>query len=205
MPNENYLSIKDFATGQIKDKGSRFIGLAFPIQKEEEVKIILTNIKKKYHDATHHCYAFSVGFDNKQIVRCCDDGEPSSTAGKPILGQIIAHHLQNILVVVVRYFGGTKLGVSGLINAYRECAKTTLENAEIVQLERKLAATVSFTYQQTNAVMQILKNFSADIKENAWADDKMKIICFLNKGVLENMTEQLQSLKGVEFVWKEDV
>lgn len=205
MPNETYISIKSFATGQFKDKGSRFIGLAYPVRTEDEVKTIVADIKKKYHDATHHCFAFVVGFDNRQIARCNDDGEPSSTAGKPIMGQLVSHRLQNILLVVVRYFGGTKLGVSGLINAYRECAKITIDNAEKVELQRKMSAVIAFGYQQTNAVMQLLKNLAADIKENSWENDRMKINFCINRGLAATVTEQIQALKDVEIIWKEEV
>ena len=127
-----YKTIEFPAEGQYKEKGSRFIALAYPVRQEEEIRTIVAAIKEKYYDARHHCYAWRLGAD-KKLFRANDDGEPSSTAGKPILGQIQSHDLTDILIVVVRYFGGIKLGVSGLINAYREATADALQNAVMVE------------------------------------------------------------------------
>ncbi|MDX9797522.1 MAG: YigZ family protein, partial [Bacteroidales bacterium] len=132
MFDDTYLTIEDRAEGVYKEKGSKFISLAFPITTQEEIKEIVKDIKKEYFDAHHHCYAYILGHD-KSVFRMNDDGEPSSTAGKPIYGQLLSRDLTNVLVVVVRYFGGTKLGVSGLIQAYKQASIDVLDNAKIIE------------------------------------------------------------------------
>ena len=139
IENDTYLSIEKASTGEFKDRGSKFIGFAFPVSSEDEVKECLADVRKLHPSAGHVCYAFRINPLN-EYYRTNDDGEPSSTAGKPILGQIKSLNLQNTLVAVVRYFGGTLLGVSGLINAYKETAAITLNGALI--LEKQI--TVSF-------------------------------------------------------------
>ena len=129
---DTYKTIEKPSEGLFKDKGSKFISFAFPVDNEEEIKEIVQSIKKEHHSARHHCYAWRLGAD-QLLFRANDDGEPSSTAGKPILGQIQSFDLTNILIVVVRYFGGTLLGVSGLINAYRNAALDAINQAEIVE------------------------------------------------------------------------
>ena len=130
--SDSYLTIADPTEGLFKDKGSKFLAYAYPVDNEDEIKELVQHLKKEHYSARHHCYAWRLGAD-KTHFRANDDGEPSSTAGKPILGQIQRLDLTNILIVVVRYFGGTLLGVSGLINAYREAAVDALEHAEIVE------------------------------------------------------------------------
>ena len=127
----DFLTIQKKSEGIYKEKGSKFIAYAYPIKTEEEVRPLLKSLKKEYYDARHHCYAFVLGKDKKRF-RAADDGEPSNSAGAPILGQIRSLDLTNVLVVVVRYFGGTKLGVPGLITAYREAAKDALNQSTIV-------------------------------------------------------------------------
>ena len=127
-----YKTIAVPAEGLYKEKGSKFISFAYPVQTEEQIKGIVAELKDKFYDARHHCYAWMLGAGKKNF-RANDDGEPSSTAGRPILGQIQSNDLTNILIVVVRYFGGTKLGVSGLIHAYREAAADALNHAEIIE------------------------------------------------------------------------
>ena len=121
MEEDKYRTVNAIAEGLYKEKGSRFISFIYPVKSEEEIKDIVTGLKMKYYDARHHCYAYCLGA-NRERFRANDDGEPSSTAGKPILGQIISNDLSNVLIVVIRYFGGIKLGVSGLIQAYKEAA-----------------------------------------------------------------------------------
>ena len=132
MGKDNYLSIEKRSEGIYKDRGSKFLAFAFPVYQEDEIKDILAELRKEYHDARHHCYAYRLGA-SKEIYRVNDDGEPSSSAGKPIFGQIQSNDLSNILIVVVRYFGGTLLGVGGLINAYRSAAADALINASIIE------------------------------------------------------------------------
>lgn len=159
---DTYMTIEGKAQGLFKEKGSRFIALAYPVYSEEEVKDILANLKKEYYDARHHCYAYVLGFKG-EIWRANDDGEPSSTAGKPIHGQIVSRSLTNTLVVVIRYFGGTKLGVSGLINAYKTSASDALDNAVVITKKVKDLFLVKFPYLVMNDIMKLVKDEELDI------------------------------------------
>jgi uncharacterized YigZ family protein len=159
-----YQTIKFKTEGLYKEKGSKFIALAYPVSTEDEVKAILHNLRKEYHDARHHCYAYIIGFKG-DTWRTNDDGEPSSTAGKPIHGQLVSRNLTNTLVVVVRYFGGTKLGVSGLINAYKTATHDALENAEIVTKTVNNIYKVCYAYPAMNEVMKLIKDEDLLIKE----------------------------------------
>ena len=154
---DTYKTIEKPSEGLFKDKGSKFISFAFPVDNEEEIKEIVQSIKKEHHSARHHCYAWRLGAD-QLLFRANDDGEPSSTAGKPILGQIQSFDLTNILIVVVRYFGGTLLGVSGLINAYRNAALDAINQAEIVEKLVEKWLLVEFDYGAMNEVMKIFKD-----------------------------------------------
>lgn len=154
---DSYKTIEKPSEGLFKDKGSRFIAYAFNVNSEEEIKEIVQTIKKEHHAARHHCYAWRLGTTNAAF-RVNDDGEPSSTAGKPILGQIQSFELTNVLIVVVRYFGGTLLGVSGLINAYRNAALDAINNAEIIEKIIEKWFTVEFDYLVMNDVMKIFKD-----------------------------------------------
>ena len=154
---DTYLTIQNTSEGIFRDRASKFIGIAVPVCTEAEMKQALDDIRKKYFDATHHCYAFRLGAD-KTVFRSNDDGEPSGTAGRPILGQIQSKDLTNLLVVVVRYYGGTKLGVPGLINAYKTAAKEALDAAKIIEKTVQDIYEVFFRYEQMNDVMRILKD-----------------------------------------------
>jgi uncharacterized YigZ family protein len=156
MFDDTYLTIEDRSGGVYKEKGSKFISLAFPVTTQEEIKEIVKDIKKEYFDARHHCYAYILGHD-KSVFRMNDDGEPSSTAGKPIYGQLLSKDLTNILVVVVRYFGGTKLGVSGLIQAYKQATIDVLNNSKIIEKTVDEIYSVSFDYSLMNDVMKVMK------------------------------------------------
>jgi len=157
MFEDVYLSIDSRSEGQYKAKGSKFIAIAFPVKTEAEVKAKLQEVRKSYHDARHHCYAYRLGFD-KSAYRFNDDGEPSGTAGRPIFGQIQSKDLTNILIIVVRYFGGTKLGVSGLITAYKTAAHEALEESSIRSHTVNDVYEVSFEYPLMNKVMRIVKD-----------------------------------------------
>jgi uncharacterized YigZ family protein len=198
MFDDTYKTISANAEGLFKDKGSKFIGLAFIVKSETEVKEILTQIKKKYHDATHHCYAYYIGHIGTPSVRMNDDGEPSGTAGRPIYGQIMSFDLKNVLIIVVRYFGGTKLGVSGLINAYKETAKITLNNAKIKECKIMDIYTVEFEYQLINQVMQILKNEAIDIKNTSYNNNNVIITFEVAWTKKEEICEQFRNLYGVK-------
>ena len=154
---DQYRSLAAPAQGLFKDKGSRFIALAFPVETEEQVKAIVSSIRKEYHDARHHCYAYRLGY-KADVFRSSDDGEPSGTAGRPILGQIDSAGLSDILIVVVRYFGGIKLGVPGLIRAYKSASADALAQAQVVEKVAGKHFRVVFQYTAMNEVMKVLKD-----------------------------------------------
>lgn len=154
---DSYRSIPASAEGLFKDNGSRFISFAFPVETEEEVKDIVADLKKKYHDARHHCYAYRLGYLGDRF-RANDDGEPSSSAGRPILGQIDSRGLSDVLVVVVRYFGGIKLGIPGLIRAYKTSTAEALDKAGSVEKVAGKWFGLRFGYESMNSVMKVLKD-----------------------------------------------
>lgn len=161
---DTYHSIAGPSEGLFKDNGSRFIALAYPVESEEEVKGIVAALKKEYHDARHHCYAYRIGKDG-QKWRANDDGEPSGSAGRPILGQIDSAGLSDILIVVVRYFGGIKLGIPGLIRAYKTSSADALSNATAIVKTAADWYRLGFSYDQMPGVMKILKDM--DIPQRA--------------------------------------
>ena len=157
MIADTYLTIANPSQGLYKEKGSKFIAYAFPVNDEEEIKIHLANIHKEHFGARHVCYAYLLG-SNKEIFRTHDAGEPSYTAGKPILGQIHSKEITNILIIVARYFGGTQLGVGGLINAYKSAAADALANAIIIERTVNDIYEITFEFPQMNEVMKIMKD-----------------------------------------------
>ena len=154
---DQYRSIAAPSEGLFKDNGSRFIALAYPVETEEEVKSIVAGLRKEYHDARHHCYAYRLGYKG-DVWRASDDGEPSGSAGRPILGQIDSLGLSDILVVVVRYFGGIKLGIPGLIRAYKTSTADALSSAQIIDKIASRHFRLQFDYLSMNAVMKVLKD-----------------------------------------------
>lgn len=152
---DTYYTLGGTGEGLYKEKGSKFLGFAFPVQTEEEIQENLDALRKQYHDARHYCYAFVLGTDGAQW-RANDDGEPGHSAGDPILGQIRSHNLVNTLVVVIRYFGGTKLGVSGLINAYKTAAAEALDKAPILKKMVQKIYWLHFSYDDTAELMRFL-------------------------------------------------
>ena len=159
-----YRSIAAPSEGLFKDNGSRFIALAYPVETEEEVKSIVAGLRKEYHDARHHCYAYRLGYQG-DVFRSSDDGEPSGSAGRPILGQIDSAGLSDILVVVVRYFGGIKLGIPGLIRAYKTSTADALSQATVLAKVAGQHFRLHFDYLSMNAVMKVLKDM--DIPQRA--------------------------------------
>ena len=155
--SDTYRSIAGPAKGIYKELGSKFLAFVYPVETEDEIKNILSSVRKEYFDARHHCYAWRLGLQGEPY-RFNDDGEPSSTAGRPIHGQLLSQELSDILAVVVRYFGGVKLGVPGLIRAYRTATQDALANATIVEKVAGEHFTVSFEYLQMNDVMKVLKD-----------------------------------------------
>ena len=155
---DSFRSISSPARGLFKDNGSRFIACAYPVETEAEVREIVDSLKKEYHDARHHCYAYRLGYTGDRF-RANDDGEPSGSAGRPILGQIDSSGLSDILIVVVRYFGGIKLGIPGLIRAYRTSSADAIANSEIVEKVAVKRFRLSFGYMNMNDVMKLVKEF----------------------------------------------
>lgn len=179
--SDTFLTIDHPGEGQFKDKGSKFIGLAYPISNENDVKKILTDVKKQYHDARHHCFAYVLGPD-KAAYRINDDGEPSGSAGRPIYNTILSKDLTNILIVVVRYFGGTKLGIPGLIHAYKEATLAALSSTITVEKVVMETYQLDFSFQQLNDVMRMVKDFSLKVIDSQF-DNSCSIVyqCRLNQ------------------------
>ena len=168
--DDTYREVKIHTTGIYKEKGSKFIAYSYQVYSEEEIKEKLEIVKKLEHSARHYCYAYILNPD-KSTQRSNDDGEPSSTAGKPILGQILSNDLTNILIVVVRYFGGVKLGVPGLIRSYKTAAVQAIQEATIVTKTIKEQYKVSFKYPQMNNVMRLVKEYDLEVIKNDFQID----------------------------------
>ena len=170
MIRDAYKSIASRADGLFKDNGSRFIALAYPVETEDEVREIVAGLKKEYHDARHHCYAYRLGYLGDRF-RANDDGEPSGSAGRPILGQIDAAGLSDVLVVVVRYFGGIKLGIPGLIRAYKSSTADALSGAQVVEKIAGKFFRLRFGYLAMNPVMKVLKDMDLAAKDQDFGLD----------------------------------
>ncbi|NLJ82112.1 MAG: YigZ family protein [Bacteroidales bacterium] len=192
---DTYKTISKKSEGLYRDKGSRFISFLYPVQSEEEIKNILSAIKKEYYNATHHCYAYTIGHVDIPEYRMNDDGEPSGTAGKPIYGQLLSYDLKDVLAIVVRFFGGVKLGTSGLINAYKTATQIAIENASIVERKIKNSYQISFDYLYMNEVMQILKKDYVSIKKNDYIEDAY---CLEFDVILSKSEEVIASLELIE-------
>jgi uncharacterized YigZ family protein len=192
-----FRTVGKISEGSYKEKGSKFLAFAVPCKTEEEAKNHLTNWRKEHHLAVHVCYAFRFGSDKKHF-RASDDGEPSNSAGPPILGQIQSFDLTNILVAVVRYYGGTNLGVGGLINAYRTAAKEALENAEIIESEDQKEIRVLFKYEQMPIVMKVVKSHNCKISEQLFEQNCVLKISFPISNVV--LLAQLKQIGGVETI-----
>lgn len=162
MQNCNFKTIDSVSESVYKEKGSKFISYAYPLLSEDAVKGYVENLRKQHHGARHFCWAYRIGHTNS-VFRVNDDGEPSNTAGKPILGQIDAFSITNTLIVVVRYFGGTLLGVGGLIQAYKESAKLVLQEATIIEKTIEVFYKILFTYEIQNIVLSIVKQCKGNV------------------------------------------
>lgn len=165
-----YRTIKAPAEGVYKEKGSKFLAFAYPVSHEASIKEHLAILQKQFHDARHYCYAWRLG-PEKTHYRVNDDGEPSGSAGKPIYGQIVSRDLSDILVVVVRYFGGTKLGVGGLIQAYRAAASNALDQSTIIECKVFDILKLEFAYEQMNSVMKVIKDMQLDFENQEFDMD----------------------------------
>lgn len=196
---DTYKTISEPSEGLFKDKGSKFISFAYPVTSEDEIREIVQSIKKEHHSARHHCYAWRLGHEKLQF-RANDDGEPSSTAGKPILGQIQSFELTNILIVVVRYFGGTLLGVSGLINAYRNAALDAINQAEIIERLVEKHLVIEFGYGAMNEVMKIFKDEKLPQIDPQF-DLKCRIETQIRLSDLSRIEEGLKKVEGVKILY----
>ncbi|WP_321345042.1 YigZ family protein [uncultured Draconibacterium sp.] len=194
--DDQYKTIETPSTGYFKDKGSKFYSYAYPLKDEEEVKDLVAALKKEHHSARHHCYAWRLGTEEIR-TRANDDGEPSSTAGKPILGQLQSYEVTNILVVVVRYFGGTLLGVSGLINAYRAATVEALNNADIILKLIEIQYELKFEYAMLNTVMNKLKQDNYDIVTTDF-QESCRLIFKARKSDDERAYESFNEIYGIE-------
>ncbi|MFN3759074.1 MAG: IMPACT family protein [Algoriphagus aquaeductus] len=192
---DSYLTLAGKSSGIYKDRGSKFLYFAFPVENEEEIKAELAVLRKIYFDASHHCYAWILGPQGAQF-RANDDGEPNHSAGDPILGQIRSHQLTQVLIVVVRYFGGTKLGVSGLINAYKTSASLAIEESEIAKKWVLGRITIQFPYTSMNEVMKLIKSEQLTI-----VNQELGLDCVLTlemrMGLLEGVTAALSEIEGL--------
>lgn len=196
---DTYKTISEPSEGLFKDKGSKFISFAYPVTSEDEIREIVQSIKKEHHSARHHCYAWRLGHEKLQF-RANDDGEPSSTAGKPILGQIQSFDLTNILIVIVRYFGGTLLGVSGLINAYRNAALDAINQAEIIERLVEKHLVIEFEYGAMNEVMKIFKDEKLPQIDPQF-DLKCRIETQIRLSDLSRIEEGLKKVEGVKILY----
>lgn len=196
---DTYKTIDEPSTGLYKEKGSKFLAFAYPVKTDSEIKPIIEELKKKYFDARHHCYAYILGYD-KSAWRVNDDGEPSGTAGKPIYGQLQSFDLTNVLVVVVRYFGGVKLGVSGLINAYKSAAKDSLDNATISERTINEIYKLEFPYEMINDAMKIVKDFNLQIVETVF-DTHSKLVYKIRRNDAEKVISKCRSIYRFEVIY----
>ena len=194
--DDTYNMLATTGSGLYKEKGSKFIASAFVVMNEDEAKAAIAEIRKKYFDARHHCYAYMIG-PEKKVFRSSDDGEPSGTAGKPILNQILSKDVTNVCVVVTRYFGGIKLGTSGLINAYKTAARDALDNAQVVEKTINEIYSLEFEYPLMNDVMRVMK------EENLGTlNPRFEMDCYLEfstrKNSAEKIAEKFSNLFGVK-------
>lgn len=200
MTQDSYYTIEKTSQAEYKDKGSRFIAYAFPVATVDEFKKKLTAIKKEHPKAAHHCFAYRIGLDGNNF-RVSDDGEPSGSAGRPILGQIDSRQLVNTLIIVVRYFGGTLLGVPGLINAYKSAAALALQTTPIIQKPVEILYCLQFDYNRVNDVMNVIKQYDCTIIKQ-----EINLFCNITLGVAKkNLELFLLKLNDLRTVEKEEI
>lgn len=195
MAADSYRTIAGAAEAIYKEKSSKFLAYAYPVQSEEQIRTLVEALHKRYYDATHHCYAWRLG-PKGEAFRANDDGEPSGTAGKPILGQLLSHELTDCLIVVVRYFGGTKLGVSGLIAAYRESAAEAIAAAQIIERTVDRIIRFEFSYLSMNDVMRIIKEEQPEIREQAF-DNLCRMSVAIRESRAEGLIGKLAKVEGL--------
>lgn len=196
---DTYKTITSPSEGIYRDKGSKFIAYAYPLRGEDQVKERIAALKSEHPKARHHCWAYRLTPD-RSVFRINDDGEPSGTAGRPILNTLLSYDLTNILVVVVRYFGGTLLGVPGLIHAYKTATVEALNAAEVVELTTNDVYRVSFGYEQMNDVMRIVKEENVGVLNQAF-DNRCALELEIRRLRVNAVLERLQKVTGVNMVY----
>ncbi|WP_424963557.1 IMPACT family protein [Ekhidna sp.] len=192
-----FYTIQKQTEGLYKEKGSKFLAFAYPAQSEDEIKVIQSELRKEYYDARHHCYAWVLGMDD-QIWRANDDGEPAHSAGDPILGQIRSFELTNVLVVVIRYFGGTKLGVGGLINAYKEATASALSKARRAMIFETREIVMSFPYDMMSIAERLIADFEIVVHKRDF-QLSCEIIGDLKKDSVDEFMEKTSDLYTMKF------
>ncbi len=195
---DRFRTIAETAEGTYSEKRSKFLAFAIPVESVEEVKVKVAEYQKRFYDARHACYAYMIGPERDEF-RANDNGEPSGTAGKPILGQINSYGLTNILIVVVRYFGGIKLGTSGLIAAYRQAAIEVLENATVIEKTVDVDVSFRFEFPFMNAVMKVVKDMDVKIIVQGY-DSDCTMTLRIRKGLLLQLTERLSKVESLTFM-----
>ncbi|WP_317165113.1 IMPACT family protein [Cyclobacterium salsum] len=188
LMEDTYLTLKTPANGLYKEKGSKFLSFAYPVEDEAEIQQILDELKKSYHDARHHCYAYILG-KNQDVYRANDDGEPHHSAGDPILGQLRSRGLTQSLVVVVRYFGGVKLGVGGLVRAYKTAAAEAIEASEVIQKTRVASISMRFDYLSMDEVMHLIQRHNLKI-----SDQKFDLRCQIRVECRQKQEDEVRKI-----------
>ncbi|MDE5573470.1 MAG: YigZ family protein [Muribaculaceae bacterium] len=194
MPDDSFQTLKAPSEGIFTEKKSKFIAFAIPVKTVDEAMEHVARLQKDYFDARHVCWAYMIGAD-RLTFRANDNGEPSGTAGKPILGQIESFKLTNILIAVVRYFGGIKLGTSGLIAAYREAAREAIENGEIITCHEMVEISFTFPYQAMNDVMKLTKNPEVEVTERCF-DNTCSMTLSTRSGYAETLKASIEKIDG---------
>lgn len=195
---DTFFTISKSSEGMLKERNSKFYYFAFPVISEEEIKTNLAHLRKTYFDARHHCFGWVLGKDGDHF-RAFDDGEPNHSAGDPILGQIRSNQLTNVLIVVVRYFGGTKLGIGGLIQAYKTAAALAISSSEIIEKRVKVSAEIQFPYASMNEVMKLVKSYDLEITfQEMNLDCRMRLE--FREGIKEIVIFGLNDVKGLDLI-----
>jgi uncharacterized YigZ family protein len=195
---DSFLTILQPSAGLYKEKGSRFLSFAYPVNSEEAVKERLEELRKLHREAKHHCYAYILGI-NQSLYRSNDDGEPNHSAGDPILGQIRSRNLTNVLVVVIRYFGGTKLGIGGLVSAYKTAAADALGNAEISEDVVRIEIKLMFNYLLINRVLKLVKEYGFQIKAQSF-DLECELVLWIRESLLAEAELHFTKIEGLRWI-----
>ena len=196
----NFFTLTKQSVGLYRNKGSKFIGIVSPCNSQDEAIFILKKLKSEYDKAQHFCYSYKFGID-VLIYKTNDDGEPVNSAGKPILGQINSFNLTNVMITVIRYYGGTNLGVGGLIKAYREAAKSAIENGDIIPLIVYDWVDLIFSYEDMPFVMNILKKYKLNVSDNSF-EEICKLTTFMKINEAEKIKLELKKLSSIEIIEK---